>query len=62
MPRQPIAPPPDTIAPHAPAEAPRIDAPGEQPAPGAPEHVCPPDPSYTPDTAPLEQPPCDPDD
>ena len=56
MSRKPLAPEPDKIDPHAPAEAPGIASPSEQPARGAPEFVCPPDPSDTPDSAPIEQP------
>lgn len=61
MPHTPIEPAPDTIDPHTPAEAPRIDCPVEQPGRGAPEFACPPDPTWTPDAAPQERPPSDPD-
>lgn len=62
MSRKPLAPEPDKIDPHAPVEAPGIASPSEQPVRGAPEFVCPPDPSDTPDSAPIEQPAPDPDD
>lgn len=61
MPHKPVSPGPDTIDPHAPAEAPCTPSPTEQPGRCAPEHVCPPDPSYTPDSAPQERPILDPD-
>ena len=56
MTRQPIEPAPDTIDPHAPAEAPATACPPESPGPCEPEYVCPPDPDYTPDAAPPERP------
>lgn len=61
MPHKPFGPTPDTIDPHAPPEAPRIDCPVEQPGRGTPEFSCPPDPAYRPDEAPQEQPSPDPD-
>lgn len=53
---KPIEPAPDTIDPHAPLEAPAIACPPEGPSPCTPEFVCPPDPSDTPDAAPVERP------
>lgn len=56
MPRTPVAPPPDTIEPHAPPEAPCTNCPPEQPGPAGPEYTPPPDPTYSPDVAPPETP------
>lgn len=53
---RPIEPAPDTIAPVAPPEAPAIAYPPEGPGRCQPEYVCPPDPSDTPDAAPVERP------
>lgn len=61
MTHRPVAPAPDTIDPHGPAGAPHTASPVEQPDRCAPEHVCPPDPIYTPDAAPQERPAFDPD-
>lgn len=61
MPHKPVEPAPDSIDPRAPAEAPRIDCPTEQPGPCAPEYACPSDPNYAPDQGPQEEPTRDPD-
>jgi hypothetical protein len=56
MTRKPIEPAPDTIDPHAPPEAPAIACPTEAPGTCSPEYSCPPSPSYTPDSSPIERP------
>ena len=56
MTSKPIEPAPDTIDPHAPPEAPAIACPPEGPGRCEPEFTCPPDPSDTPDSAPVEAP------
>lgn len=56
MAKAPLIPPPDTIDPHAPPEAPPPAWPNEQSAPCGPEYAPPPPDVGTPDTAPQERP------
>lgn len=57
MNNKPVEPAPDTIDPHAPPETPAIVCPPEAPGQRPPEYISPAEPSYTPDSAPMETPP-----